>query len=64
MLDRYVRIFVNIFSELYHSNHKNITNTGTAMCGVAAGATKAKISQHFARNDNLADLVAKEGTWC
>ena len=34
----------------------------TAMCGVAAGATKAKISQHFARNDNLADLVAKEGT--
>jgi hypothetical protein len=32
------------------------------MCGVAAGATKAKISQHFARNDNLADLVAKEGT--
>lgn len=34
----------------------------TAMCGVAAGATKAKISQHFAKNDNLADLVAKEGT--
>eukprot|EP00939_MAST-03C_sp_MAST-3C-sp1_P005032 g5032.t1 len=33
----------------------------TAMCGVAAGATKAKISQHFARNNNLADLVAKEG---
>jgi len=34
----------------------------TSMCGVAAGATKAKISQHFAKNDNLTDLVAKEGT--
>lgn len=33
----------------------------TALCGVAAGSTRAAISQHFARNGDVADLHAKEG---
>jgi Vitamin B6 photo-protection and homoeostasis len=37
-------------------------STLTSMCGVAAGATKASISQWFAISGNLADCVAKEGT--
>jgi hypothetical protein len=33
------------------------------MCGMSAGATKGRISQHFARhNGNMADLTAKEST--
>jgi len=34
----------------------------TSMCGVAAGATKAAISQFFAKGDNIADLHAKESS--
>lgn len=33
-----------------------------AMCGVAAGASKAALSMHFARHDNLAELNAKEAS--
>jgi len=33
-----------------------------ACCGVAAGATKAALSSHFAKNDNFADLNAKESS--
>ena len=32
------------------------------MCGMAAGATKNCITQHFAKKGNTADLSAKEGT--
>ena len=33
------------------------------MCGMSAGATKSRITQHFARNSgNMADLTAKEST--
>jgi hypothetical protein len=32
------------------------------MCGMAAGATKGAITQHFAIKGNMADLNAKEGT--
>jgi hypothetical protein len=31
-------------------------------CGVMAGATKASISQHFARDGNFEELVSKEGS--
>ena len=34
----------------------------TSACGISAGATKAAISQWFALNNNLTDLVAKEGS--
>jgi len=33
-----------------------------AMCGVAAGASKAALSSHFALQDNLAELNAKEAS--
>ena len=33
-----------------------------AWCGVAAGATRATLTAHFARADNLADVAAKEGS--
>lgn len=33
-----------------------------ALCGVAAGASKAALSMHFAKHDNLAELNAKEAS--
>jgi hypothetical protein len=33
-----------------------------SLCGVAAGAAKASLSAHFARNGNLAELNAKDGS--
>mmetsp|Transcript_46548 Transcript_46548/g.118804 ORF Transcript_46548/g.118804 Transcript_46548/m.118804 type:complete len:467 (-) Transcript_46548:50-1450(-) len=33
-----------------------------ALCGVAAGATRAAMTQHFARGRNAADVSAKEGS--
>jgi hypothetical protein len=33
-----------------------------ALCGLSAGATKSSITQHFAREGNMADLNAKEAT--
>lgn len=39
-----------------------IASLMTTMCGISAGATKAYISSHFALEDNLTDLVAKEGS--
>ena len=32
-----------------------------ALCGVCAGATRAALMQHFAKDNNAADLSAKEG---
>jgi hypothetical protein len=33
-----------------------------AMCGVAAGATRAVVTSHFAKSNNTADVQAKEGS--
>ena len=33
-----------------------------ALCGVAAGATRAAMTQHFAVVRNAADIAAKEGS--
>lgn len=33
-----------------------------SLCGVAAGAAKASLSAHFAKNKNLAELNAKDGS--
>jgi hypothetical protein len=32
------------------------------MCGMAAGSTKGRITQHFSKHGNMADLTAKEST--
>jgi len=37
-------------------------NVLKSMCGVAAGATRAVITNHFAINANIADVQAKEGS--
>jgi hypothetical protein len=39
-----------------------VANVLKAMCGVAAGATRAVITAHFARAGNTADVQAKEGS--
>ena len=39
-----------------------IASLMTTMCGISAGATKAYISSHFALENNLTDLVSKEGS--
>ncbi|GBG24753.1 RUS1 family protein C16orf58-like [Hondaea fermentalgiana] len=37
-------------------------NVLKAMCGIAAGATRVVITNHFARDGNTADVQAKEGS--
>lgn len=78
LFDSYVkefRLFADIINDLgltldmvapYYPNHVlYITSLGTVckiMCGIAAGATKGSITQHFCQRGNMADLNAKEGT--
>lgn len=40
----------------------SIAGVCKSMCGVAAGATKAAITAHFALRDNMGDLQCKEGS--
>lgn len=39
-----------------------LSTIGKTLCGMSAGATKGRITQHFSRNGNMADLSAKEST--
>ncbi|OQS06953.1 hypothetical protein THRCLA_01025 [Thraustotheca clavata] len=39
-----------------------ISSVCKAMCGVAAGATRSSLTAHFAKQDNMADIAAKEGS--
>ncbi|KAL5606879.1 hypothetical protein BROUX41_003256 [Berkeleyomyces rouxiae] len=39
-----------------------ISSALRAMCGVAAGSSKAALSSHFAKQDNMAELNAKEAS--
>ncbi|UKZ78523.1 hypothetical protein TrVFT333_006266 [Trichoderma virens FT-333] len=58
--------FLELYSPYLGSWGKVIAlSTGEALralCGVAAGASKAALSVHFARQDNLAELNAKEAS--
>lgn len=40
----------------------SLSTIGKTMCGISAGATKGRITQHFSRHGNMADLTAKEST--
>lgn len=40
----------------------SISTIGKTLCGISAGATKGRITQHFSRHGNMADLSAKEST--
>ncbi|KAH9196250.1 hypothetical protein AeNC1_001769 [Aphanomyces euteiches] len=39
-----------------------VSSVCKAMCGVAAGATRSSLTAHFAKQDNMADIAAKEGS--
>ncbi len=39
-----------------------VAHLSTGPAGVAGGATRAALTQHFARQGNAADISAKEGT--
>lgn len=58
--------FLELYSPYFGSWGKVVAlSTGEALralCGVAAGASKAALSVHFARHDNLAELNAKEAS--
>ncbi|KAJ3214581.1 hypothetical protein HK099_006793 [Clydaea vesicula] len=49
------RLLADIFNDLSR-------NTFSSLCGVSAGGTKAALSLHFARCNNLGDLSAKDDT--
>ncbi|KAF4438021.1 UPF0420 protein [Fusarium austroafricanum] len=58
--------FMELYSPYLDSYGKMLAlTTGEmlrALCGVAAGASKAALSTHFAKHDNLAELNAKEAS--
>lgn len=58
--------FLELYSPYLDSYGKVLAlSTGEALralCGVAAGASKAALSVHFAKHDNLAELNAKEAS--
>lgn len=58
--------FLELYSPYFGSLGKVVAlGTGEALralCGVSAGASKAALSVHFAKHDNLAELNAKEAS--
>jgi hypothetical protein len=58
--------FLDLFSPYFDPWAKLFSLTAAealrAMCGVAAGASKAALSSHFAKQNNLAELNAKEAS--
>ncbi|KAL9473322.1 hypothetical protein ACSS6W_007702 [Trichoderma asperelloides] len=58
--------FLELYSPYFGSWGKVVAlSTGQALralCGVSAGASKAALSVHFAKHDNLAELNAKEAS--
>jgi hypothetical protein len=54
-------LFCSIYPEFYFILMV-ISSASKACCGLIAGATKARISAHFARKGYLADVNAKEST--
>ncbi|KAH7040204.1 vitamin B6 photo-protection and homoeostasis-domain-containing protein [Microdochium trichocladiopsis] len=59
-------LIIKVFSPAlpHYAKVFSLCATGTlhALCGVAAGASKASLSAHFAKNGNLAELNAKDGS--
>lgn len=58
--------FLELYSPYLSSGWKvvalSIGEALRALCGVSAGASKAALSMHFAKHDNLAELNAKEAS--
>lgn len=62
-----VALTLDMFAPLAPSEYSlyilSLSTICKTMCGMSAGATKGRITQHFARHDgNMADLTAKEST--
>ncbi|OTA55236.1 DUF647-domain-containing protein, partial [Hypoxylon sp. EC38] len=59
-------LFLDILAPALPSYPKVLALCGAgvlrALCGVSGGAAKAELSAHFARNGNLAELNAKDGS--
>ncbi|RYP60041.1 hypothetical protein DL769_008298 [Monosporascus sp. CRB-8-3] len=59
-------LFLDVLSPLLPGYPRVLALCGAgvlrALCGVGAGAAKASLSAHFARNGNLAELNAKDGS--
>ncbi|KAI1780908.1 vitamin B6 photo-protection and homoeostasis-domain-containing protein [Hypoxylon cercidicola] len=59
-------LFLDVLSPALPTYPKVIALCGAgilrALCGVAGGAAKASLSAHFAKNGNLAELNAKDGS--
>ncbi|RYO96177.1 hypothetical protein DL765_011658 [Monosporascus sp. GIB2] len=59
-------LFLDVLSPLLPGYPRVLALCGAgvlrALCGVSAGAAKASLSAHFARNGNLAELNAKDGS--
>ena len=56
-VDMLISLFPSWFLEL-----TSISSVCKACCGLVAGATRARISAHFAHKGHLADITAKEST--
>eukprot|EP00736_Rhodelphis_marinus_P000171 Rmarinus@m.5638 len=57
-----LELFSPLFEGPYFLLAASVGNICKAMCGVAAGATKAAFTHHFAKTNNHADIAAKEGS--
>nr|ALM31986.1 decarboxylase_GME6290 [Daldinia eschscholzii IFB-TL01] len=59
-------LFLSILSPVLPAYPKVLALCGVgvlrALCGVSGGAAKASLSAHFAKNSNLAELNAKDGS--
>ncbi|KAI1098811.1 vitamin B6 photo-protection and homoeostasis-domain-containing protein [Jackrogersella minutella] len=59
-------LFLDIFAPALPTYPKIMAICGAgilrALCGVSGGAAKAELSAHFAKNGNLAELNAKDGS--
>jgi hypothetical protein len=59
-----VGLTIDMVAPLFPSVFLLLASLGSvcrAMCGVAAGSTRAALSTHFARRSNVSDISAKEG---
>lgn len=55
-------LFTGLLPTRYFLIISGLSSLSKSLCGLVAGATKARISQHFARAGSLGDVIAKEAT--
>jgi len=55
-------MLIGYFGPRYFLVNTSISTLFKSLCGLIAGATKARIATHFARDGHLADVISKEST--